>query len=406
MKKPLTLLLCLGVLLLAFAGRPLRGQSTDGVPIATQFESLHFRSLGPAAMSGRITDFAVYEANPAVFYVGSAHGGLWKTTNNGATFEPQFQDVGLISVGDVTISQTNPNLVWVGAGEGNNRQSISWGGGVYKSTDGGKTFKNMGLRESYHINRIVIDPDDNNVVLVAAQGALFGAGGDRGVYKTTDGGATWKQVLKVDQDTGANDLAMAATDHRVLYASTYQRRRTQCCMNGGGPGSGIWKSTDAGDTWSRLTTGLPAGSLGRIGLDVYRRSANIIYASVEAEGTARGGGAGAGGAAGGGGRGGGGAAAGNAGSETGLYRSDDGGATWRRVSTTNPRPMYFSQVRIDPNSPDRVYMGGVGLQMTIDGGRTMETDAAQAIHDDVHAIWIDPANSDHLLIGNDGGVAI
>jgi photosystem II stability/assembly factor-like uncharacterized protein len=387
-------------LIVAFSGSSLVGQSSSSVPVADEFDALHFRSIGPASMSGRITDFAVYEANPAIFYVGSAHGGLWKTTNNGATFEAEFQDVGLISVGDVTISQSNPDLVWVGAGEGNNRQSISWGGGIWKSTDGGKSFKNMGLVESKHINRIVIDPNDDNVVLVAAQGPLFGSGGDRGVYKTTDGGATWKQVLKVDADTGANDLVMAASDPKVLYASTYQRRRTQCCMNGGGPGSGVWKSTDGGDTWTRLSgDGLPAGSLGRIGLDVYRASANIVYASIEAEGPVRGGGGGAGGA------GGGGRANAPGSGDSGLYRSDDGGATWKKGFANIPRPMYFSQVRVDPNSPDNVYMGGVGLHMSIDGGRSFVTDAAQAIHDDVHAIWIDPKNSDHLMIGDDGGVA-
>ena len=182
----------------------------------------------------------------------------------------------------------DPNLVWVGTGEANNRQSTSWGDGVYKSTDGGATWKHAGLDKSFHIARIVINPDDNNVVYVAAQGSLFGAGGDRGVYKTTDGGTTWKQVLKVDDDTGANDLVLAAADHRVMYASTYQRRRAACCMNGGGPGSGLWKSTDGGDTWTKLTGGLPGGSLGRIGVDVYRRSANIVYASIEAEGAATG----------------------------------------------------------------------------------------------------------------------
>jgi len=246
--------------LVLFVGVSLVGQgqpATANGQIAEPFERLHFRSLGPAAMSGRITDFAVYEQNPAVWYVGTAHGGLWKTTSNGATFQALFQDVGLISVGDVTISQTNPDLVWVGAGEGNNRQSISWGGGVYKSTDGGTTFQHMGLADSKHINRIVIDPNDNNVVLVAATGPLFGSGGDRGVYKTTDGGRTWKTVLKVDEWTGANDLVMSATDPRILFASTYQRVRNACCMNGGGPGSGQASAGD--DPRQRALDAWPAG---------------------------------------------------------------------------------------------------------------------------------------------------
>ena len=203
-------------------------------------------------MSGRIADLAVYEANPSIFYVGSAHGGVWKTTNAGATFEAQFQDQGLISIGDVTVSQSNPDLVWVGTGESNNRQSTSWGDGVYKSTDGGKTYTKMGLATSRFINRIVIDPRNNDIVFVAATGNLWGPGGERGVYKTTDGGKTWKQVLKVDDDTGANELVMDPTNNQVLYASMYQRRRTPCCMNGGGTGSGLWKSTDAGETWTRV----------------------------------------------------------------------------------------------------------------------------------------------------------
>src|SRR5688572_22041895 len=377
-------------MVLASQSLPAQGPA---MPVAEQFKSLHFRSIGPATMSGRIADLAVYEANPAIYYVATAHGGLWKTTSNGTTFIPQFQDAGLISVGDVTISQTNPDLVWLGAGESNNRQSTSWGGGVYKSTNGGTTFQHMGLADSKHINRIVIDPNNNDVVLVAATGPLFGSGGDRGIYKTTDGGRTWKQVLKGDEWTGANDLVMSPTNPQIMFASTYQRVRNACCMNGGGPGSGIWRSNDGGDTWTRLSgNGLPDGPLGRIALDIFRRSGNFVYALIEGPSQGRGGG--------------GAAPASPATPRTGLWRSDDGGTSWRFVNAGNPRPMYFSQVRIDPNSPDRVYLGGVGLWMTIDGGRTFEQDAAFATHDDVHAIWVNPANSDHVLIGNDGGIAV
>ena len=375
------------------------------------FDSLHFRPIGPASMSGRIADLAVYEANPAIYYVGTAHGGVWKTTNNGTTFEAQFQNQGLMSVGDVTVSQSNPDLVWVGSGESNNRQSTSWGDGVYKSMNGGKSYTNMGLKTSRFINRIVIDPRNNEVVLVAATGNLWGPGGERGIYKTTDGGKTWKQVLKVDDDTGANDLVMDATNNQILYASTYQRRRTACCMNGGGPGSGVWKSTDGGDTWTRLKGGgLPDGPLGRIGLDVYRRRPNILYAVIEGPVPADG-------------RGGRGGApapeeapanpAGrnmvtgvNPSRVTGLYRSDDSGATWRKLNDENPRPMYFSQVRVDPNDPDIVYYGGVGLHQSLDAGKNVHVDIAESTHDDVHAIWIDPSNSNHVVIGNDGGLAV
>jgi len=321
------------------AGQPAAaGPKTGDSP----FETLHFRPIGPAAMSGRIADLAVYEANPSIFYVGSAHGGIWKTTNAGATFEPQFQDQGLISIGDVTVSQSNPDLLWVGSGESNNRQSTSWGDGVYKSTDGGKTYTRMGLATSRFINRIVIDPRNNDIVFVAATGSLWGPGGERGVYKTTDGGRSWKQVLKVDDDTGANDLVMDPTDNRVLYASTYQRRRTPCCMNGGGPGSGLWKSTDAGETWTRIKGGgFPDGPLGRIGFDVYRKRSNILYAVIEGPDTANG-------------RGGRGAAAApdeappppagrsnvattvTPATPTGVYRSDDGGTSWKKVNDENP----------------------------------------------------------------------
>jgi hypothetical protein len=405
--------------------------------VALEFDSLHFRSIGPATMSGRIADVAVYEANPAIYYVGTAHGGVWKTTSGGAMFTPLFQNEGLISIGDVAVSQTNPDLIWVGTGESNNRQTTSWGGGIYKSSDGGETFEHMGLDESRHINRILIDPRDDDVVLVAATGPLFGAGGDRGVFKTTNGGESWTRVLAVDEDTGANALVRAKTEPNTLYASTYQRRRNACCMNGGGPGSGIWKSTDSGDTWTRLSgSGLPDGPLGRIDVDVFSGDASTVYALIEGPRAGRGGarGGGAGGAAGG--RGGaaaggraGGAGAGAAGADAeageaaggedeeaeedeppqtvmGLYRSVDGGLTWEKRGDTNPRPMYFSQVKIDPQDADRVYMGGVGLHLTIDGGESFVTDAARVTHDDVHAIWINPANPEHVLIGNDGGLAV
>jgi photosystem II stability/assembly factor-like uncharacterized protein len=372
-------------------------------PVAQEFDKLHFRSIGPATMSGRISDLAIYEANPAIWYVGSAHGGVWKTTSNGALFTPLFQDQGLIAIGDVAVSQINPDLVWVGTGESNNRQSTSWGSGIYKSTDGGKTFAMMGLPQSKHINRIVIHPTNNDVVLVASTGPLFGPGGERGVYKTTDGGKSWKQVLKVDDETGANELVMSATDPNILFASTYQRRRTACCMNGGGPGSALWKSIDGGETWTKVTgTGFPTGPLGRIAVDVFRQSPNIVYATVEGPApTAQR------------------AAAatenmnpapapagrGVVAGVSGLYKSNDGGATWTKQSNTNARPMYFSQLRIDPVNPERIYMGGVGLHLSVDGGRTFETDAALVTHDDVHGIWIDPKNPDHVIIGNDGGLA-
>jgi photosystem II stability/assembly factor-like uncharacterized protein len=349
--------------------------------VATEFSSLHFRSIGPATMSGRIAAVAVYEANPAIYYVATAHGGVWKTTSNGTMFTPLLQHQGLMSTGAVTISQKDPNLVWVGGGESNNRQSTSWGDGIYMSTDGGTTFTHMGLRESRHINRIVLDPTNTDIVFVAATGPLFGSGGERGVYKSTDGGASWKRTLHINDETGANDIVMSPTDSKVLFATTYQRRRTTCCFNGGGEGSALHVSRDGGETWSKVEGGFPTGPLGRLAVDIAPSNASVVYALVEAP-----------------------AAAGQ--SPSGLWRSNDAGATWAKVNSVNPRPMYFSKLKIDPIDPERVYYGGVGLHVSHDGGKTVEPDAARVLHDDVHAIWINPRNTDHVLIGNDGGLGV
>ena len=415
----------LGVaVMLAIGGQSLIGRSEQqqapAAPAAAAsgpFDSLHFRPLGPASMSGRISDLAVYEANPAIFYVGTAHGGVWKTINNGTTFEAQFQDQGLMSIGDVAISQSNPDLVWVGTGESNNRQSTSWGDGVYKSTDGGKTYVRMGLATSRHINRIVIDPRANDTVFVAATGPLFGAGGERGIYKTTDGGKTWKQVLKVDDDTGANDLAIDPSNSQILYAThvsapphrlLHERRRS-----GQRPVEVDRRRRDLDAAEDRDSRGLAGPDRGR-GLPQAAEHPVCADRRPDASGWAWRGwssgrrGEGPGGAAPAapqGGAGGRGAAQALNTQPTGLYRSDDSGATWRKVNNANPRPMYFSQVRIDPNDPEVVYLGGVGLHQTLDGGKTIATDVAQPIHDDVHAIWIDPGNSNHVIIGNDGGLA-
>lgn len=360
------------------ATSPLSAQTAT---TAHEFDGLHFRSVGPATMSGRVSSLAVYDANPAIYYVGTAHGGLWKTTSKGNLFTPLLQHEGLLSIGAVTMSQSNPDLVWVGTGEANNRQSTSWGDGVYKSTDGGATFTHMGLRDSKFIGRMVIDPSNNDVVFVAANGSLYGPGGERGVYRTKDAGATWQRVLFIDDATGATDIVMSPTDSKILFAATYQRQRSTCCMNGGGPGSGLHVSRDGGDTWRKVEGGYPTGSLGRIAVDIAPSRSNVVYSLVEAETT------------------------GNDG-QTGLWRSDDTGATWTKVNSANPRPMYFSNLKIDPTNPENVYYAGVGLHVSHDGGKSVETDAARVTHDDVHAIWVDPRNSNHVLIGNDGGLAV
>ncbi|MFN2446188.1 MAG: WD40/YVTN/BNR-like repeat-containing protein [Vicinamibacterales bacterium] len=352
------------------------GPSTpQTAPTPSAFDGLVFRNIGPATMGGRVDDLAVLESNPAVFYVGTATGGVWKTMNNGTTWEVVFDDLeDAVSVGDLAIGPTDANLVWVGSGENNNRQSGSWGKGVYKSTDGGKTWAHMGLTNSKHIARIIVDPVDHDIVYVAALGSLWGAGGDRGVYKTTDGGHNWQRVLSVDDNTGATELVMDPSNNKVLYAATYQRRRAAWGFNGGGPGSGIHKSSDGGRTWSKLTTGIPPGPLGRIGLDIYRSNPNTLYARIEHE------------------------------SESGTYRSDDAGLSWRKMSSVNPRPMYFSQIRVDPNNDLRVYVLGVQIHISDDGGKTFIENGA--LHSDHHAMWINPANSNHIIDGTDGGIGI
>src|SRR5438477_7732336 len=241
-----------------------------------------FRGIGPASMGGRIDDIAGVDSNPYIYYVGFATGGVWKTTNNGTTFQPIFDTYSRGSIGDIAIAPSNPDIVWVGTGEANNRQSSSFGDGIYKSTDAGKTFARMGLEDSQSIARIVIDPKDPNIVYVAVLGHLFGPHKERGVYKTTDGGKTWNNVKFIDEDTGFTDLVMDPSDTKTLYAASYQRRRTSFGFNGGGHGSGIWKTVDAGKTWTKLQgNGLPEGLLGRIGIDVCQSNPNVVYAQIE-----------------------------------------------------------------------------------------------------------------------------
>ncbi|MGE3614566.1 MAG: WD40/YVTN/BNR-like repeat-containing protein, partial [Gemmatimonadales bacterium] len=350
--------------------------SSAQAPAGGPFDKLVFRNIGPSGPSGRIDDLAVLERDPNVFYIATATGGLWKTENGGITLAPVFDSAAMVSIGDVAIPPDDPNLVWVGTGENNNRQSSSWGDGVYKSTDGGKSWKNMGLRDTKQIARIVIDPVDHDVVYVAALGDLWKAGGERGVYKTTDGGLTWSRVLDPGLDAGGTELVMDPANNKTLYAATYQRRRASFGMNGGGPNSGIWKTTDGGKTWTRLTNGLPEGSMGRIGLDIYRSNPNIVYARVEHD------------------------------KAGGIYRSDDAGSSWRKMGTHNGRPMYFGIIRVDPNNDMRIYMPETPLSVSDDGGKTFRSDGAVRIHVDHHAMWINPANSNHLMIGNDGGVSI
>ena len=362
------------------------GQAPD---LSTTMSALTFREIGPALMGGRISSLEVVESKPQVFYLGTGTGGLWKTENHGTSWTPLFDDQPTSTIGDVAIDQANPNLVWVGTGEPQNRQSSPWGNGVYKSTDGGTTWSHMGLEATKHIGRVLIHPRDPETVYVAAVGDLWGPNPERGVYRTTDGGVTWALVLSIDEHTGAIDLAMDPNDPSTLFAAMYQRRRTGFGFNGGGPGSGIYRTMNGGDTWMELTDGLPEGDKGRIGLDVFRQDGNVVYALVEAEPRSADQGFGGGGGA----------------SKSGLFRSTDRGTTWEKMSDTNPRPMYYSQVRIDPSNADRIYVLGSSLMVSDDAGRTFRSDGATQIHVDHHDLWINPVDPDHLILGSDGGVS-
>ena len=376
-----------------------------------------WRSIGPAVMGGRIDDIAVDESNPSVMYVGYATGGIWKTVNNGTTWTPIFDEYPVASIGDIELAPSNPSIIYVGTGEPNNRQSSSFGAGIYKSTDAGRTFEYMGLKETQTIAKVVAHPKDPNIVYVAAAGHLFGPNPERGVYKTTDGGKTWTNTKFIDNDTGFIDLVMHPTNPNTLFAASYQRRRQPWGFNGGGPGSGIWRTDDGGKTWTRVTgNGLPANPLlGRIGLNYSRSKPTVIYAQLEI-GPSGGTGAGVNEdgtlVQPGQGRGGGGGAGGGRGGQpppppdptkSGVWRSDDGGKSWKFMSNNNNRPMYYSKIRVDPTNPDIVYTTGASAYKSIDGGKTFTT-MDSVSHSDHHALWIDPRNNQHLVIGNDGGL--
>ena len=352
---------------------------------ALDTHSLRWRSVGPANMGGRIADFAVVEKDPYTIYVAVGTGGVLKTTNNGTTWEPVFDKQPVASTGSVAVSQNNPKIVWVGTGEGNSRNSSSWGDGVYKSTDGGETWKNVGLPESHDIPKIVLDPKNDDVAYAAVLGHLWGANKERGVYKTSDGGKTWQQVFAIDENTGAIDVIVDPSNPMNVYAAMWARRRYPWGFSNGGATSGIYKSIDAGKTWKKLTEGLPAEA-GRIGLDIYRKNPKVLYAVVESD---------IGGAA---------PLESVVSHSGGIFRSDDAGAHWTRVSNLTPRGFYFGKIRVDPNNDQRIYVLGFGTAVSDDGGKTFLNTGARDIHGDCHAMWVDPNNSNHVLLGTDGGI--
>ena len=339
------------------------------------FSGLKWRSIGPAFASGRIADIAVNPDNHSEWFVAVACGHIWKTTNNGTTFSPVFDKYGTYSIGCLAIDPNNTSVVWTGTGENNHQRALGYGNGVYKSIDGGKSWKNMGLKESRQIGMISIDPRNSDIVFVAAEGSAWGPGGDRGLYKTTDGGKNWNKVLEISENTGVNNVVIDPENPDIMYATSEQRRRHVHTKISGGPESRIYKSTNAGETWDTLTKGLPSGHVGGMGIAVSPVNPNVVYAIIEAEG------------------------------ETGgFFRSTNKGASWEKMSDHHSSGQYYNEIYCDPKNVDKVYSVETITRVTLDGGKTWKSVGNNRRHVDDHALWIDPNNTDHFIIGGDGGV--
>jgi photosystem II stability/assembly factor-like uncharacterized protein len=353
----------------------------EKTPISeAHLQALQARVIGPAVTGGRVHDIEALPGDPSTIFVASASGGLWKTTNRGITWKNVFDTMAVSTFGDVAIAPSDPDIVYAGTGEQNNRQSSSWGNGVYRSDDGGESWRHLGLEETRHIGKVEVHPSNPDVVYVAALGNLWAPGPERGVFKSADGGATWEKVLYVDEFTGVVDMVLDPSDPEVLYAAAYQRLRRAWGFNGGGPGSGIFKTTDGGATWRKLSGGIPEGDKGRIGLAIARSNPRVLNALIEHDDD----------------------------DQQGTYRSEDGGDTWERVNPLNGRPMYYSEIFIDPSDEDRVYVLATSSHKSENGGRTFEEFAVRptydvGVHADHHAFWIDPNDSNHLYLGGDAG---
>ncbi|MRT91373.1 glycosyl hydrolase [Ancylomarina sp. 16SWW S1-10-2] len=336
---------------------------------------LKFRGIGPATTSGRIADFAVNPNNHSEYYVAVASGNIFKTTNNGTTWKPVFDKYGSYSIGVVTMDPNNSNVVWAGTGENNHQRALGYGDGVYKTMDGGKSWKNMGLKESRHIGGVVIDPRNSDIVFVAAEGSAWGPGGDRGLYKTVDGGNTWKKVITISENTGVNNVIIDPVDPDIMYATSEQRRRHVYAKINGGPESAIYKSTDAGETWRILKSGLPSVDKGGMGIAVSPVNHNYVYAIIEA-----------------------------AGDKSGFFRSTDRGESWTKMSSHASSGQYYNEIYCDPIDADKVYSVETYSHVTTDGGKTWTRLGLKDRHVDDHAIWIDPTDTNHFMIGGDGGL--
>ncbi|WP_422104437.1 glycosyl hydrolase [Winogradskyella sp.] len=378
MKKfPLVVLgLLLSFNLVCDAQKKSKKDKEEKTPLETlNISGLKWRNVGPALTSGRISDFAFNPNNPFEYYVATSSGGVWKTVNSGVTYEPIFDSQGSYSIGCVTMDPNNHNVIWVGTGENNNQRSVAYGDGIYKSLDGGKSWKHMGLKNSEHIGKIIVHPENSDIVYVAAIGPLWSKGGDRGLYKTEDGGKTWNSIIEVDEHTGVNDVVMDPRDSNVLYASTLQRRRHVFTYVGGGPGSAMHKSVDGGKTWTKINKGLPSEELGRIGLAISPANPEIIYAIVEA-----------------------------ANGKGGFFASTNRGASWEKRSSHVTSGNYYQEIIADPVDEHTVYSMNTWMSVTHDGGKNFDLVGEDTKHVDNHCIWINPHNNKHWVVGCDGGI--
>lgn len=374
----------------AAPARPRAGTKGATAPASVDwklFKDLSWRPIGPAVMGGRISDITAVEKRPATVFMAAGTGGAFKSTNMGTTWTPIFEKEAVASVGAIAVWQKNPDVVWIGTGEGNNRNSSSWGNGVYRSTNGGGKWEHVGLEATQNICRIVVDPADSNTAYAAALGRLWGENPERGVFRTTDGGKNWTQCLKMDPRTGACDIIMDPSDTKTLYAALYARRRTPWSYTSGSTTGGLFRTKDGGATWTKLTNGLPKQT-GRIGLDIYRKDPKVLFALIESDeggilsefpSTSRAG---------------------------GVFRSDDGGESWKRQSPYNPRAFYFSKIRVQPDNDKNVYILGVDLWFSEDGGINFKSGFSRGIHPDFHAMWISPNDPDMIYTGTDGGIYV
>lgn len=369
-RRGLTLLL-----LAASGGLPAGAQGQNSVLTPIDLEGYHWRELGPSVTSGRITAFAVRPDDPDVIFTATASGGAWKTENGGTTWRPVFHEEGSVSLGAIALDPSNPDVVWVGTGEQNSVRSSSFGDGVYRSLDGGESWQHMGLAESRHIGRILVHPTDSNVVFVAAMGSLWGPNPERGLYKTTDGGSHWTKVLGPSEYTGVVEVVMDPRNPEILFAATFQRERRQWSMLGGGPESGLFRSADGGDSWSRVEGGFATGNLGRIGITYCPGSPETLYASA-------------------------------VGPDGGIFRSTDGGFTWEGRNNSIQSHWYYGELVCDPADPDRLYVPMTPLHVSDDGGSTFRDLVQTAVHVDHHTLWVNPDDPEHLMVGNDGGIYI